>query len=397
MRNRYYMRMRCERTTRYRGIRPTIVLVATLMATTALASRAAQSPVETDERVDRIVALDSRWTVAFDTAPSALAGFDQEMGYVPLKGGDLLAIDLNHGEVMWKVALATSVTPATGDGLVFAISEGLVIAFEQRTGQTEWRTPLGGALAGPLYWDSGWLLASTDGGELVALHGQDGRVVWRAALGSPLAVVPSTADSRLYAALTDGRIVAIDLETGHVVWSYALKESVSGILALDDQLMVGTRDNRLHSLSLSRGRIRWSQRAGADVAGAPVADDKRIYFAALDNVARAVDRGSGTLAWLRSLPSRPAGGPLRVDDVVLVPLVTTDIGAFDAATGTPVFTIRAVGELAGVPFLREHPRPTAPRLVAMTREGALQGFAPRFEPPVAPLSGLPGVAVKGGW
>ena len=91
-----------------------------------------------------------------------------------------------------------------------------------------------------------------------------------------------------------------------------------------------------------------AQRAGADTAGAPVADDKLIYFAALDNMLRALDRRNGNLRWSRSLPSRPAAGPLRTGDVVLVPFVTTDIGAFTATTGAPAFTIRAVGEIGGV-------------------------------------------------
>jgi outer membrane protein assembly factor BamB len=318
------------------------------------------------------------------------------MGYVPVKGGDLIAIDLNQGDVKWKVPLATAFTPATGDGLVFAASEELVQALDQRTGQTQWRTPLDGPVVAPLHWDAGWLLASTKGGDLIALHGQDGRIVWRAPLQSQMVVSPTTSEDRVYGALQDGRIVALDLDSGALVWSADLKEPVTGILALDDQLLVGTRSDRLYSLSLTRGRVRWRQRAGADIAGIPLADEKRIYFTALDNVIRALDRNNGNLHWLRGLPSRPAGGPLRADNVVLVPLVTTDIGAFDAATGAPAFTIRAVGELGGVPFLRENPRPTAPRLVAMSREGGLQGFAARFEPPLAPLGELPGVAVKGG-
>ncbi|MGH9176549.1 MAG: PQQ-binding-like beta-propeller repeat protein [Vicinamibacterales bacterium] len=384
-----------DRTTTYRGIRPTFAATAVFIAA-LVALGGAQNPRPDEEFVERIVALDPRWTVSFDTAPSAPAGFDQEMGYVPVKGGDLIAIDLNQGTVKWKVPLATVFPPATGDGLVFAASEALVTALEQRTGHTLWRTPLQSPIAGPLFWDAGWLLASTEAGDLVALVGQDGRLAWRTPLQSPLAVSPTTSDDRVYVALRDGRIVALDLEGGAVVWSHALEAAVTGMLALDDQLLVGTRDNRLHSMSLTRGRVSWSQRAGADVAGVPLADDDLIYFAAFDNVIRALDRSNGNLKWLRHLPSRPAGGPLRTENVVLVPLVTTDIGAFDAATGAPLFTIRAVGELGGVPFLRENPRPTAPRLVAMSREGALQGFAVRVEPPLAPLKELPGTAVKGG-
>ena len=369
------------------------LLLACVLA--PLVPAAGQERAAPDAATDRIVALDPRWTVSFSTPPSASAGYDQEMAYVPLQGGELVAISLNEGTVTWKVELTTALTPATGDGLVFAAGEGEVIALDQRSGRTLWRTPLGSAVAAPLYWDSGSLVASTDAGELVSLHPGDGRVLWRNALGSPLVVAPTPSGQRLYVALRDGRLAALDLDAGTTIWTHQLAEPVTGVLALEDQVLVGTRANVLHSFDLARARIRWTQRAGGDIAGAPIADDKLIYFAAFDNVLRALDRRNGHLRWSRNLPSRPAGGPLRADNVLLLPFTTTDIGAYVAASGAESFTIRAIGELGAVPFLRENARPTAPRLIAMSREGALQGFAPRIEPPLAPLTDLPGVKVGG--
>jgi outer membrane protein assembly factor BamB len=348
-----------------------------------------------DEAPDRIVALDPRWMVTFDSAPSAPAGFDEQMAYVPLKDGELVGVDLDQGTVRWALPLATAVTPATGDGLVFAAADDAIVAIDQRLGEAVWRSALDEPLATPLYWDSGWLLASTATGDLIAMRAADGRLVWRLPLGSPLAVAPAPSGERLYVAVRDGRLLALDLETGVGVWSFDLDEPVTGVLALPEQLLVGTRKNRLHSIALTRGRIRWTQRAGADIAGAPVADDRHVYFAALDNVLRALDRRNGHLRWSRNLPSRPASGPLQAGDLVLLPLVTTDIGAYRAATGAEAFTIRAVGETGSIPYLREPNRPTAPRLIAMSRDGVMQGFAPRFEPPPAPLAALPGIRVGG--
>ncbi len=78
---------------------------------------------------------------------------------------------------------------------------------------------------------------------------------------------------------------------------------------------------------------------------------------------------------------------------MIVPTVSADIGAYSAASGKPAFTIRAAGELGGALFLRDSPRPTAPRLIAVSRGGTLQGFAPRYEPPPGPLDALPGAKV----
>lgn len=386
--------MRVGSTTICRGTRCTLsLLIVCLLLVARPGAQQLRAPLE--EAVDRILALDPRWTVSFDTAPSAPAGYDQDMAYVPLKGGELAAIELNDGTVTWKIPLATAFTPATGDGLVFAAGGDAVTALDQRTGRSLWHTPLDAPVAAPLYWDSGWLIASTEAGDLVALYPEDGRVLWRNPLGSALAVAPTPSGERLYVALRDGQVGALNLESGETLWVYPLKEPVTGVLALEDQLLVGTRANRLYSFALDRARIRWAQKAGADIAGAPIADDKLIYFAAFDNVLRALDRRSGSLKWSRILPSRPASGPLLADNVILLPFATTDIGAYIATTGAEAFTIRAIGELGGVPFLRENTRPTAPRLIAMSREGSLQGFSPRIEPPPIAITQLPGTKVGG--
>jgi outer membrane protein assembly factor BamB len=375
------------RTTRYS-------VVALLSASTVLA-HAQPAGDRAAAAADRILALDPRWSVAFDTPPAATAGFDQEAAYVPLEGGTLIAIDLEGGGVRWQIPLATTTTPATGDGMVYATSDGHVIALDQRSGASLWRTAVPGELAGRVYWDSGWVLASTADGELMALRAQDGQVLWRQALGARVAVRPSASGDQLYVALDDNRVAALNVETGAVAWTRALEQQVTGLLALEEQLLVGTRANLLHSIAVNSGRTRWRQRAGADLIGAPVADENFIYFVAFDNVLRALNRGNGNLRWSRNLPSRPSGGAQRADDVILVPFSTTDIGAYQAATGAPSFTIRAAGELGGAPFLRDSTRATATRLVAISREGNLQGFASRFEQPAVPLAELPGARVGG--
>lgn len=356
----------------------------------------AQPPAKQDEDdlpKDRIVALDPRWSAAFETPPAAPAGFDEVAAYVPLTGGELVAVDLERGDIRWKVELTTAFTPVTGDGLVFAAGDRLVIAFDQRTGRTVWRTPVDAELAMAPLWDSGWLLVSTAAGDVLALRAEDGKIVWREKLSSKLSLPPALADDRLYIVLEDGGVEALELATGKRVWRSPLRQTVISLAAFNDQLIVGTRENWLNSLDPKRGRVRWAFRIGSDVRGAAVADDERIYFVAMDNLVRAVDRDNGNLEWMKPLPFRPAGGPLRAADVVFVPLVSADIATFTAATGAPTFTIRAAGELGGAPFLREMARPTAPRLIAISREGTLQGFAPRIDPVPEAVGELPGVKV----
>jgi outer membrane protein assembly factor BamB len=327
-------------------------------------------------------ALDARWAVTFGSVPAATPGYDTTSAYIPLKGGQLAAVNLDRGTIRWTLDVATAFTPATGEGLVFTVSDQVIEARDALTGATRWVTPLPGGAAVPLFYDTGWLLASTTSGDLAALRASDGTVVWRRQLGAPLSGPPGPALDRLFLSLEDNRLACVLLASGEIVWSRALPARVTSLLALEDQLVVGTAAKRVMSIELKDGRERWGWNVGGDISGAPAADEKRIYFAARDNVLRAVDRKSGNLRWKANLGSRPAGGPLRLSDTVLMPMVSSEIAGYDPQTGKPAVSVRAAGEIGA-----------QPQLITVSREGQLQGFGRRFEPlPQAlpiPLLGSP--------
>ena len=335
--------------------------------------------------------LDARWVTAFETPAIAAPGFDATTAYVPLKD-KLVAVDLNRGTIRWQLDLATPFTPATGDGLVFIVTEQGIEARDAKTGAIKWQAPLPGGAAAPLYWDTGWLLASTPTGDLAAHRASDGTLVWRRQIGAPVTGVPGPALDRLFIPAGGNFLIALMLDTGKSVWEKKFDQAITSVLALDDQLIVGTSSKDVLSLSLSDGRERWRWRLGGDVAGIPSADDKRIFVASRDNVLRAFDRKSGNLKWKAGLSSRPAGGPLRLGDALLMPLVSNQILGFDPASGKPSVTAAAAGEIGLQPYVRRDVRQTQTQLITVSREGQLQGFGRRFEPVPQPLSELPGAA-----
>ena len=337
------------------------------------------------------VSFDARWVTAFDSPPAATPGFDATSAYVPLKGGRLVAIDLDRGTIRWNLEVAAAFTPATGAGLVFTAGDQTIEARDATTGAMRWRAPLPGGAAAPLYWDTGWLLASTTAGDLAAFRATDGTLVWRRQLGAPLIGAPGPALDRLFLPLADNRLVAVMLGSGDTVWEIQLTAPVTALLALDDQLVFGTAGKELISVNLKRGSERWRRRLGGDMAGIPAADDKRIYFASRDNLVRAVDRKSGNLRWKADLTSRPAGGPLRLNDLIVMPLVSSQIVGLDPATGKPTVTATAAGEIGIQPHVRLNVRPTSPQLITVSREGQLQGFGRRYEPVPQLLPELPGL------
>lgn len=336
---------------------------------------------------------DSRWVTAFDvdTPPATTPGFDDTTAYVPLKGGHLVAVDLDRGTIRWRLEAESAFTPAIGGGLVFTVSGPLIEARDASTGATRWRATLPVGASGPLYFDTGWLLASTMAGDLAAFRASDGHLVWRRELGAPLIGRPGPSLDRLFLPLADNRLVSVMLTTGETVWELKLPAPIAGLLALDEQVVFGTAAKRLTSVDVRRGRERWTRRLGGDLAGIPAADEKRIYFASRDNMLNAVGRGSGNLRWKAELESRPAGGPLTLTDALLMPLVSNKIIGFDAETGKQAVTATAAGEVGQQPYVRRGVRQTQPQLITVSREGQLQGFGRRYEPGPGPLSVLPGL------
>jgi len=336
------------------------------------------------------MAFDARWETAFETPAAATPGFDASTAYVPLKGGQLVAVDLNRGTIRWRLDVVTAWTPATGEGMVFTVGDEAIEARDAKTGATRWSSPLPGGPAAPLYYDTGWLLASTTSGDLAAFRASDGTLVWRRQLGAPVITTPGPALDRLYLPLADNRLVSLRLATGETVWERTLPAPITALLALEDQLVFGTSAKDVVSIELRRGRERWSRRIGGDMAGVPTADDKRIYYASRDNMLWAVDRKTGNLRWNAPLPSRPAGGPLILADAILMPLVSSEIMGFDPKSGKQSLTAAAAGEVGLQPYVRRDVRQTQPQVIAVTREGQLQGFGRRFEPVPQALAELPG-------
>jgi outer membrane protein assembly factor BamB len=370
-----------------------VSVLASLLAGVAAPLPAQTAPAAPEWALVAGGTLDLRWLTPVGDVVGAPPAFDTDAAYVPMKRGAIVAFDVDSGAVRWSAAGVTPHAPAVGDGRIYLAMDGGVRALDAGSGRVLWQRPLPAAAASPPYWDTGWLVISIEGGDLVALRAADGEILWRSALGSVAQTAPAPALDVLYLGLADGRLVAVRLATGAPVWTRQLAGTATGLLALDDQLVVGTTAREAHSLDLRTGRTRWRWRLGGVAVGAAAADADHIYLVAYDHLVRAVDRGSGNLRWRRALPHRPAGSPVLVGPIVLVPSLSTELSAYDATTGEPVLAIRSTGEVAGETHVRRGGSAVGTRLLAVSVEGRLLAFAPRVEPPITPLEALPGTPV----
>ena len=119
-----------------------------------------------------------KWSLTLEVPPAFAPAYDGDRAFVALQNNKLIAVALNTGTSGWSVECPTSVGPAAGDSLVFTGSDSLLQAFDQHDGAHRWTTSLEGSITS-LYWNAGWLLATSVKHALFALRATDGKVIWQ--------------------------------------------------------------------------------------------------------------------------------------------------------------------------------------------------------------------------
>lgn len=290
------------------------------------------------------------WSRTLDAPPSAPAGFDGSLAYVPLRTERLVAVSLTNGEPRWTVDVATKFAPATGNDLVFVATLDGVAALAPSDGAPRWRVATDKPPSAAPYWDAGRLVLGTEGGDLLVIDAQDGRTLWKRSIGSPLTGSPTFAPDRLLVSLGDGRVVALEPATGHTLWEQKLDETPGEMATADHRVYVGSRDRYLYCLSLADGRVRWRWQTGGAIIGRPIVDDRSVYFLSMDNLLRALDRAGGNQRWKTSLPTRASNGLCLLDGKILT-AGNTALNAFQRHDGVAAGSYAAPADLVGLPHV----------------------------------------------
>ena len=350
-------------------------VVSALTLTTSTMARGTPATIEPPAVVS-VFPLEQGWITDLGQAPAARPTYDELHAYVPLRDGTLTAVRLIDGETVWTVEGPTPFSPAAGaDTVIVAADDGLT-ALRGSDGAPLWSTTVGSVISAAPLWAQGWLIVVLENGDVVALRGIDGQELWRLSLGGSLLVPPAVGGADLFVPVADGRIVAVDLSTGQQLWEHVLGGSPQEILALD-ALFVGATDNYFYRLSRRDGHVEWRWRTGGDIVGRASVDRDRVFFLSLDNVLRALDRGSGVQRWRSILRGRPRAGPALVGDLIFVSGVSPEMRTFDAMTGLPSNVFAASGELAAPPYVISQRSEVSPSIVLTIADGHLAGTSTR--------------------
>ena len=361
------------------------------------------------------------WIVTLDAPPSAGGAMDAERVYIPIQTEQLVALSRASGTAVWKRDIESMWPPIViGDTLYLAASDE-IHALDSATGAEKWRAPFDGRMTAPLtgvrFQVSGVrdgsgvreqvsgnvLLGIFERGLVIAFSADDGRMLWMRDLGVASHFTPAIDGMRAIFALDDGRAVALRLADGRTDWEQKLEGMLTQPSFAHDRVFVGSNNNFLYALMNDSGRLAWKWKTGGDVIGTSGDAKGGAYYASLDNVLRAVNRGNGNQRWIKEIPTRPVlppqtlGDAMKYEEIIVLTGATSEIDAFAAKNGAVIgmYTPPADSSLEGAPLIDPLLKPYQVAMVVITRDGRAIGLKPSAmllpEPANVPFSvELPG-------
>jgi len=173
---------------------------------------------------------------------------------------------------------------------------------------------------------------------VLAIASKDGRIIWRTPVGG-VKLAPTIDEDMVYVGADDGSVVALKLASGEKAWDALIDEGVTSIAAHHGVAYVGGGNKYFYTLRNGKD-AHPPFRVGATVLGHIAFDDDHVYFAARDNVIRALALGNGNQRWTAFVRNRPFDGVFAGGHIVFVPLnASHDLPMFFAGNGKPSGTL----------------------------------------------------------
>jgi outer membrane protein assembly factor BamB len=332
------------------------------------------------------------WKVAVDVTlaaspagPPVLAG---DLLVAALRTGEIAAIAVLDGRPRWTATVTLPALLAATPSLAIVAEPDSVSARRLDTGDIAWRATVERPATALAAGAGGLVVAGFDAGAVLAWQESSGAVAWRVDAGARVVHLVAN-DTGVLAGLASGAVLAIG-PAGSVRWTRTLPGAVSALGSAPGAVFAGSTDNFLYKLDADRGTVDWRWRTGGDLVGTPIVAGRHVYFVSLDAVLRALDAGNGAQQWKRPLSSRPLGGPVLLDDLLLVTDVGPVVEGFAVEGGKDRGRLAEAGEFVA-PAVAWRDEAGAISLVALGRDGRFLRYERVAKPAVAttPVSAPP--------
>jgi len=239
--------------------------------------------------------------------PTELEDFDRR---VSLRRDWSVSVGNGQGDIYNELVPAVD-----GDVIYAGSANGNVVAVDIASGNVLWRQRLDVVVTGGLGAGRGLVLLGTLDAEVIALSTSDGEELWRGPVTSEVLSAPKTNGDIVVVQTVDDKLIALDAETGERRWIYettqpalTLRGTSSPVITQAGSVVAGFSNGTLVSVNAADGVYRWEERVAVpegrydidrviDVDGDLLLDGNRILAASYQGNLMAFDTLSGRIVW----------------------------------------------------------------------------------------------------
>jgi outer membrane protein assembly factor BamB len=251
------------------------------------------------------------------------ASYAEGKVYVTSGAGDVLALDAQTGNELWRVKPAGPLrgSPTIAFNAVYVMTQDNQIhALNVADGTPVWQDAAAMAASGVFgvaapAAGQGTVIAGYSSGELVAYRYENGRNLWSDALArtsistqvgtlTDIDADPIIDGGRVYALGQGGRMAAYELLTGQRIWELNLA-GISTPAVAGEWIFTLTDDARLLAIARATGRVRWvtqlaqwrneKKKTGPIFWTGPVLASNRLWIASSEGEVLSADVADGSV------------------------------------------------------------------------------------------------------
>lgn len=159
------------------------------------------------------------------------------------------------------------ITPVIdGDELFVAAADGVVAAYDKKSGDRLWKKSHELNISGGVGLDRERLFVGTADGELVVLDRSNGKILWRTPVNGEVLGAPASDGSMVVVQTYSGLIHGFSLDDQQRKWTYSAQvprlslRGTSSPMITRGVVLAGLANGRLVALDVETGSARWEQR-----------------------------------------------------------------------------------------------------------------------------------------
>jgi outer membrane protein assembly factor BamB len=245
---------------------------------------------------------------------------------------------LTEPQILWSFDLPrpnrTSI--AVADGLAYTGSEaGELIALDVNTGEEVWRFAAEGSIVSTPDVIGGALYVGSLDGSVYRLNAQTGELEWRFETGGQVYASPVLYGDQVFIGSRDGFFYALAQATGELRWRADMDGEVWGSAAVylpTSTVVIGAHGGEVTSFTYD-GEIDWTVEIGGDIHASPVIDAASLYISNSDGAFLSLDSQSGAIFWQVAFQSPIYASPAIGATQLYITDYDGNLVAFDKATG----------------------------------------------------------------